>query len=723
MSRIGKYEIESEVGRGGVGRVYRAFDPTVGRLVALKVLNAETDQELALRFSQEAAAAGNLHHRSIVTIYEFGRDESQPYLVMEFLEGRNLQEIIASGDQTTVLEAIRIMSQAGEGLRCAHQHGIVHRDIKPANIMLTSEGAVKLMDFGIARVKSDSAGRLTQKGDLVGTLYYMSPEQFGGKEADQLCDIFSFGVAYYELLTGRHPFPAVETASLVHKIINEAPVPLRSLNPDVPEELDRIVSRAMAKDRRQRYQHLDDLLFDTAPILMRLQSERAALLVTSAQQLFAKNRIEEAYKVIREVLSLNPSNQDGWLLRAQIQESLEAARHKAELLAEAKTKLSQDDLSGAGLLISEVLSLEPSHPEALAVEKEVQLGKEARDQARLLRQQVLKARGLMLIGEYDRALTLLSELHSAHPEATQVSDLLSQVNAIRAESAKLQERNLRIQTANRAMEEAQLEQARALIDDLLSDSPATPDIVELNEKLGRLEYHERRRKERAQFVAEGERLATAGDWDALLPAMENALREFPDDDSFAKHLEQGHQVRTARERERSLLALVGRIREHQKRDELAEAAESIYVGLLEFPEEPELLQLQTELRAHLEKARRRGQADRQRDVIREAITRNCPRAALTLIDQGRDAGVPEAELNRLQTEAREKINKQGSPNPAPGTAKDQVDRRQMERQTEQNSGPTALPFVAAVSADAADVEVKANRVLSRVTQVLRGFFA
>src|SRR6516225_2073153 len=172
---IGKYEIEAIIGEGAFGRVYRAHDPTVNRPVAIKVLTGE-GKELISRFRMEASAAGNLRHKNIVTIYEFGEHKGRPFIAMELLEGEDLSQVIARQESLTLLEKIRIMSQAAEGLHCAHSNGVLHRDVKPANIKLLADGTVKILDFGIARVTRDrDATRLTQKGDLLGTILYMAP--------------------------------------------------------------------------------------------------------------------------------------------------------------------------------------------------------------------------------------------------------------------------------------------------------------------------------------------------------------------------------------------------------------------------------------------------------------------------------------------------------------------------------------------------------------------
>src|SRR5581483_1461611 len=226
MKRIGRYELQAELGRGGFGQVFRVHDPTVGRAVAIKVLLAAEDPELLLRFRSEAAAAGKLRHRNIITIYDFGEQDKLPYLVMEYLEGDDLERIIASGRSLSLLQKLDIMAQAAAGLHHAHQHGTVHRDIKPANLMILPDGTVKIMDFGIALLSQATAARITPQGSLIGTFPYMAPEQFYGAASDSLTDLFAYGVTCYKLLTGMHPFHAAEMGGLMFNIVNKAPAPI-----------------------------------------------------------------------------------------------------------------------------------------------------------------------------------------------------------------------------------------------------------------------------------------------------------------------------------------------------------------------------------------------------------------------------------------------------------------------------------------------------------------
>src|SRR5690242_20403128 len=318
--QIGKYRIQAELGRGGFGVVYSAYDPTVGRPVAVKVLTAIGDNQLLTRFKNEAAAAGNLRHKNIVTIYDYGDDDGLPYIVMELLEGEDLNQIIASRRPMSLLQKVSIMIQVADGLRSAHRAGVVHRDVKPGNIRLLPDGTVKLMDFGIARLVAGSAAtRLTRQGHVIGTLYYMAPEQVLGEEVDALSDIFAYGSTYYELLTGKHPFQGLDPRSVFHKITAEDPEPIRNLVPDCPEALEKIVNRTLQKDRDLRYQSLRDVQVDTEPILIDLRQERAESLVAEAKRLYDTGDLQNAETVLGEVFDLDPANRDARQLRETIQ--------------------------------------------------------------------------------------------------------------------------------------------------------------------------------------------------------------------------------------------------------------------------------------------------------------------------------------------------------------------------------------------------------------------
>jgi len=265
ISQLGRYEVLSELGQGAMGVVYKAKDPLIDRIVAIKTINLglaqEDKEEYEGRFYQEAKAAGRLNHPNIVTIYDVGKSGDIAYIAMEFLQGRELRDVLRENDGLLPVEQVLDMvAQVASGLAYAHEYGIVHRDIKPSNIMLIRDGHVKITDFGIARMAS-SAVR-TQTGMVLGSPKYMSPEQVLGKQIDQRSDIFSLGVMLYEMLTGEAPFVGDNVNSIMFQTLNLVPAAPGTLNSKVPDMLNFIVAKALTKERDDRYQNAQDFAAD-----------------------------------------------------------------------------------------------------------------------------------------------------------------------------------------------------------------------------------------------------------------------------------------------------------------------------------------------------------------------------------------------------------------------------------------------------------------------------
>lgn len=264
ISQLGRYEVLSELGQGAMGVVYKARDPLIDRIVAIKTINLslaqEEIEEYEGRFYQEARAAGRLNHPNIVTIYDVGKSGDIAYIAMEFLQGCELRDLLRENGVLPVDQVLDIVAQVAQGLAYAHEHEIVHRDIKPSNIMVIRDGHVKITDFGIARMAS-SAVR-TQTGMVLGSPKYMSPEQVLGKVIDQRSDIFSLGVMLYEMLTGESPFMGENVNAIMFQTLNSVPVAPSKLNSAVPDMLNFIVAKALAKAREDRYQNAQDFAMD-----------------------------------------------------------------------------------------------------------------------------------------------------------------------------------------------------------------------------------------------------------------------------------------------------------------------------------------------------------------------------------------------------------------------------------------------------------------------------
>src|ERR1700738_4915519 len=261
----GRYELDGVVGRGGMAEVYRARDLRLDRTVAIKTLRADLarDQIFQARFGREAQSAASLNNPSIVAVYDTGEDLTSgvtvPFIVMEFVDGRTVRDLLIEGHRLLPERTVEIVSGVLRALEYSHQAGIVHRDIKPGNVMVTRNGDIKVMDFGIARAMSDAQSTMTQTAQVIGSEQYLSPEQARGDRVDSRSDLYSAGCLLYELLTGRPPFTGDSPVAIAYQHVRENPVPPSRVDPDVPPWADAIVLKAMAKDPGDRYQSAGEM--------------------------------------------------------------------------------------------------------------------------------------------------------------------------------------------------------------------------------------------------------------------------------------------------------------------------------------------------------------------------------------------------------------------------------------------------------------------------------
>lgn len=260
-----RYEIGDLIGRGGMAQVHLGYDTRLSRTVAIKILRTDlaADPLFLARFRREAQSAAALNHPSIVAVYDTGESPvttatgheiSLPYIVMEYVKGRTVASLLTTGEPVPIAEAVQVVTGVLSALEYSHHEGIIHRDIKPGNVMLTPDGKVKVMDFGIARAIADSAATMTQTNSVVGTAQYLSPEQARGEVVDARSDLYSTGCLLYELLTGKPPFTGDSAVAVAYQHVSEAPKPASEMFPDIPDTIDRVVMKSLAKNRDERYQ-------------------------------------------------------------------------------------------------------------------------------------------------------------------------------------------------------------------------------------------------------------------------------------------------------------------------------------------------------------------------------------------------------------------------------------------------------------------------------------
>jgi serine/threonine protein kinase/predicted Zn-dependent protease len=536
---IGGYEITGTLGTGGFGIVYRGYDPKMRRNVAIKVLTSHGDASLISRFRSEAETAGNLHHKNIVTIYEFRGDDDPPFLAMEYLDGLDLHKVIAdkaNRESLTLLEKLEIMADVAQGLQCAHENGVVHRDVKPANIMRLKDGSVKIMDFGIARLVNAAAPRQTQAGMMIGSVLYMAPEQvnfteeqFKPAEADALCDIWSYGVVFYEFLTGVHPFLADDLFRVSWRIRTEEPPPVASLLLGCPPELSANLQRLLSKDRDKRIQSLDDFLLDLEPITRNLAKIEIPGLLSRAERLIESDHLDTAQSIIGRILKLDRSNEAARRLRDRLRERSrlrpkidallreaeeqaagrnfagaieklnsamnldpgspavrsrverlhseeQRAKQADELIRRGRRALNEGDLTGAFTNFSEALETDPGHDQAPALLDEVKRAKNEREIQADVKAVMKQANDLILIQDYDDAIALLADLEKKTGPVEQVARRLIEARQLKRAQEINERLNADINEARDLLKRGSHEEACRALEALNRENPDNPTI-------------------------------------------------------------------------------------------------------------------------------------------------------------------------------------------------------------------------------------------------------
>ena len=389
---VGRYRVVKRLSSGGMGVLYLARDPAIDRTVAVKVARVR-DAALRQRFVREARAAGRLRHRNIVTIFDVGEQDGEPFIAMEYVPGPTLAEIVQRNVPLPILQRLRMMRELCDGLAHAHAAGIVHRDIKPANLIAREDsGSLTILDFGIARL-SDST--LTGAA-MLGTLHYMAPEQIDGRGVDHRCDIFSAGVVFYEMLSYRRAFGGDTTTGVMYKIAHETPVPLSELVPELDPALIDLVGRAIAKRAEDRYQQFDEMLAELDTVMSRIERDfnephatvlirkedpaavverrttRIAACLEAANVAIDTERWQDAQETLQQAALLDPDDERVQQAIERLDATRTTKRFDTHVVA-ARTHLANLALTRASESVEMALQLRPESPAALQIQRDIEI--------------------------------------------------------------------------------------------------------------------------------------------------------------------------------------------------------------------------------------------------------------------------------------------------------------------------------------------------------------
>lgn len=580
MERLGKYEIISEIGRGAMGSVYKARDPLIGRNVALKTITSGmSSQANSLeRFYQEARSAGALQHPNIVIIYELGQENGVPFIAMEFIEGESLDHLIESRQPLPLSVKLGYIVHVCEALSHAHQHNVIHRDVKPANIMVTKEGVIKVVDFGIARLTDMS---LTQPNMMIGSRAYMSPQLYEGKKADARSDIWAVGVTLYELLAGQRPFSGDSEAELMFRIMRDKPAPLPSLAPECSSELATIIDKMLEKNVEDRYQSTEDALRDLEPFWKTAQQATVAGLLADCQQLVQANDLQRAQGLLRKALKIDTANtqakslmervtaelrrnqilprikehvergrgflQTGKLrearaeveaalgldsrhdpaqkLRADLESALARAQEVEQKLRLTKQRLAEGALTEAAEALGRALEIDQSNPQAQELQRQIEDEKARREKRKKLSETLHHARTLWTALNYEECLQTLAEGLREFPNEP---ELIKLRDMTRHDLADL-EKQKQLGEVRRLLGQQDYVQATKIVEALAARHPLDSAVTNLQNLVLDGEREQQKTKRLTQEMTGLRALLTGGEYAKALAKGKALLREYPEE--------------------------------------------------------------------------------------------------------------------------------------------------------------------------------------------------
>jgi eukaryotic-like serine/threonine-protein kinase len=656
--KIGKYDVIDVIGKGGMGIVYRAKDPFLDRLVAIKIMTISSAEypDLLDRFFREAKATASFQHPNIVTVYELGEHEGSPYLAMQYLEGASLETIIRSHQNLTLLQKIDIIIQVCHGLAYAHQLKVVHRDIKPGNIMVLKDGSVKIVDFGIARIGDTN---FTRTGQFMGSLNYMSLEQLNEKlQVDQRTDVYSTGVVLYQFLTGVLPFEAEGTGATLMKILSEAPPPFSKYLSSFPSELEAITLRALAKDRDQRYASADEFAIELTQLQDRLKQEAISGYLQQAEFLIEKNDLFQAHEQLVEVLKIDKQHTRAASLlrslRKQIEkeQSVERAR---QFRGQAEEAYRREEFESALSYLDQAISLDQTNVDLPKLRASVQ---SAKTEAEHLRQVLQRAENAHRAGNLDTAKQAIEEVLARRPNDTRVKSLYRMIQKELEERLKQKRMENLLEAARKEITSRRYTAAFDILKEAEKIDPDAPQLRSLLDKFTTAREQEQRRRELEQATRQVEQALNTDDHQSALSLIADGLRRFPGDPALIKLRDLAETQKEAAQTKSFVREKVSAAREILNAGNAAGALKLLEDALRKAPGNPHLESLVSMAQERLAQDRDEQAKSTCIQQANNALGRRAYPEAIRLLEAGQLRFAAAPEIDSLLRFAREQQSKE-----------------------------------------------------------------